>query len=97
MTGEILVRGFPRTESFQRETGYVQQADIHIPISTVREALTFSATLRQPRATPLQEKLSYVDHVLSSLEMDSYADAIIGTPGDGQCNEMHSAQLLATL
>lgn len=83
VTGEILVNGHARIGSFQRETGYVQQADIHIPISTVREALNFSATLRQPKATPLREKLSYVDHVLGALEMESYADAVIGTRGDG--------------
>ncbi len=85
VTGDILVNGHPRMGSFQRETGYVQQADIHTPISTVREALNFSATLRQPKATPLREKLSYVDHVLGALEMRSYADAVIGTRGDGQC------------
>lgn len=87
MTGKIFVDGHPRNGSFQRETGYAQQVDIHTPISTVREALNFSATLRQPKATPLMEKLSYVDQVLATLEMESYADAVIGTPGDGQCSD----------
>ena len=81
--GDVLVNGHPRTGSFQRETGYVQQADIHLPISTVREALNFSATLRQPKETLLREKLSYVNEVIKVLEMESYADAIIGTRGDG--------------
>lgn len=94
MTGEILVNGHPRAGHFQRETGYVQQADIHVPISTVREALNFSATLRQPKATPLREKLDYVDHVIGALEMESYADAIIGTRGDGQCSERQSSEML---
>lgn len=96
VTGEILVDGHPRNGSFQRETGYVQQADIHTPISTVREALNFSATLRQPKATPLKEKLSYVDQVLNALEMESYADAIIGTRGDGKCSTTQSAERLGS-
>jgi ATP-binding cassette subfamily G (WHITE) protein 2 (SNQ2) len=42
----------------QRHSGYVQQMDTHEPTSTVREALTFSAKLRQPPSVPLEEKLA---------------------------------------
>ena len=37
-----------------------------------------------------------MDHVLGALEMDSYADAVIGTRGDGQSSETQSTKLLAT-
>jgi ATP-binding cassette subfamily G (WHITE) protein 2 (SNQ2) len=37
-------------------SGYVQQMDTHVPFSTVREALLFSAKLRQPPSVPLAEK-----------------------------------------
>ena len=84
VTGDVFVNYESRDESFQRETGYVQQNDIHIPTSTVREALQFSATLRQPSENSLQEKLNHVEDVISTLEMDSYAEAVIGTAGDGQ-------------
>ncbi len=84
VTGEILVDGSQRDTSFQRKTGYVQQQDIHLPTSTVREALTFSALLRQPRHVPKEEKLAYVDEILKLLEMDGYADAVVGIPGEGQ-------------
>ena len=83
VTGQMLVNGRQRDSGFQRKTGYVQQQDLHLATSTVREALNFSAILRQPRTTPKAEKLAYVDEVLQVLEMDAYADAVIGVPGEG--------------
>ncbi|KAF3492141.1 ATP-binding cassette transporter [Arthroderma uncinatum] len=83
ITGEILVDGKMRDESFQRKTGYAQQQDIHLETSTVREALKFSALLRQPRTTPKAEKLAYVDEVINILGMQEYADAIVGVLGEG--------------
>lgn len=83
ISGEMLVDGRPRDMGFQRKTGYVQQQDLHLATATVREALVFSAVLRQPAATPHHEKVAYVDEVIQVLEMESYADAIIGVPGEG--------------
>lgn len=81
--GEMLVDGHQRNGSFQRKTGYVQQQDLHLSTSTVREALNFSAILRQPSTTSRQEKLDYVTEVIKILEMEEYADAVIGYPGEG--------------
>lgn len=83
VSGQILVDGRLRDTGFQRKTGYVQQQDLHLATSTVREALTFSASLRQPKATPYAEKVAYVDEVIKVLEMEAYADAVIGTLGEG--------------
>ncbi|KAH8805062.1 ABC transporter CDR4 [Xylogone sp. PMI_703] len=83
VTGEILVDGKPRDSSFQRKTGYVQQQDLHLATSTVREALIFSALLRQPAHLPRQEKIAYVEEVIKLLEMDAYADAVVGILGEG--------------
>lgn len=83
VTGEVLVDGLPRDDSFQRKTGYVQQQDVHLPTSTVREALQFSALLRQPAHFTRQERLDYVEEVLVLLGMQSYADAVVGVPGVG--------------
>lgn len=83
VSGQILVDGRLRSSGFQRKTGYFQQQDLHLATSTVREALTFSAILRQPRATPHAEKVAYVDEVINILEMDAYADVIVGVPGEG--------------
>jgi ABC-type nitrate/sulfonate/bicarbonate transport system ATPase subunit len=81
--GEMLVDGRPRDDSFQRKTGYVQQQDLHLSTSTVREALRFSALLRQPAKVPRKDKLAYVEEVLKLLEMESYANAVVGVLGEG--------------
>lgn len=82
--GQLLVDGVPRDRSFQRKTGYVQQQDLHLPESTVREALSFSALLRQPESVSREEKLAYVEEVLKLLEMEAYADAVVGVMGEGK-------------
>lgn len=79
----MLVDGRSRDDSFQRKTGYVQQQDLHLSTSTVREALNFSALLRQPAHIPHQEKLAYVDEVIDLLGMTEYANAVVGVPGEG--------------
>ncbi|KAJ2686623.1 ATP-binding cassette transporter snq2, partial [Coemansia spiralis] len=44
----VLINGAPLPRSFRRVTGYCEQLDVHNPLATVREALRFSAYLRQP-------------------------------------------------
>ncbi|KAB8070537.1 ABC-2 type transporter-domain-containing protein [Aspergillus leporis] len=83
ITGEMLVDGRMRDDSFQRKTGYVQQQDLHLETSTVREALIFSAVLRQPASTPRKEKLAYVEEVIKMLNMEEYAEAVVGILGEG--------------
>lgn len=78
ITGEMLIDGRPLPKSFQRSTGYVEQLDIHEPTSTVREALRFSALLRQPKEVPREEKYDYVEKIIKLLEMEEIAEAIIG-------------------
>ena len=83
ITGDFLVNGRPLPKSFQADTGYCQQQDVHMTEQTVREALQFSAMLRQPRETPKEERLAYVETVIELLEMQSFADAIVGNVGEG--------------
>lgn len=83
VTGEFLVNGKPLDISFSRRTGYVQQQDIHLAQSTVREALLFSAKLRRPKSVSDSEKAEYVDKIIDVLEMNEYADAIVGELGSG--------------
>ncbi|GAA5915070.1 hypothetical protein JCM6882_006773, partial [Rhodosporidiobolus microsporus] len=83
VTGDMLVNGKPLPISFQRQTGYVQQQDVHMATTTVREALQFSALLRQPRTTPKEEKLAYVEEIIRLLEMEAYAEALVGEVGMG--------------
>lgn len=51
--------------------------DIHDESSTVREAFEFSALLRQGYEVPKEEKLSYVETVLHTLDLIDLQDAVI--------------------
>lgn len=84
VTGDMMVDGHPRDSSFQRKTGYVQQQDIHLATSTVREALRFSASVRQPISVPEKEKYDFVEDVIKLLEMEDYSEAVVGIPGEGK-------------
>lgn len=47
------------------------------------QALKFSALLRQPASTSKEEKLAYVEEVIQLLDMQDYADAVVGVLGEG--------------
>lgn len=81
--GDMLVDGRPPGNAFQRGTSYAEQLDLHEPTQSVREALRFSALLRQRYETPEEEKFAYVEEVISLLELEDLADAIIGDPESG--------------
>ncbi|TGO89906.1 hypothetical protein BPOR_0088g00160 [Botrytis porri] len=83
ISGDVLVDGIKPGNSFQRGTSYAEQLDVHEGTATVREALRFSADLRQPFHVPQAEKYAYVEEILSLLEMEDMADAIIGDPENG--------------
>jgi ATP-binding cassette subfamily G (WHITE) protein 2 (SNQ2) len=81
--GSIMVDGRPLPVSFQRSAGYCEQMDVHEPLATVREALEFSALLRQSRDVPREEKLKYVDTIINLLEMRDIEHTLIGKTGAG--------------
>lgn len=83
VTGKIFVDGRLRDESFARSIGYCQQQDLHLRTATVRESLRFSAYLRQPASVSIAEKNAYVEEVIKILEMEPYADAVVGEAGEG--------------
>ncbi|KAF2157433.1 ABC transporter [Myriangium duriaei CBS 260.36] len=83
VSGDVLIDGLKPGTGFQRGTAYAEQLDQHEPTQTVREALRFSADLRQPYETPKEEKYAYVEEIISLLEMEEIADAIIGYPNSG--------------
>ena len=56
ITGDRFFNGQALPVDFQAQTGYCQQMDTHVPLTTVREALVFSARLRQPASVPTAEK-----------------------------------------
>ncbi|QIX01730.1 hypothetical protein AMS68_007247 [Peltaster fructicola] len=83
ISGDKLLDGMPPGIAFQRGTSYAEQLDVHEGTQTVREALRFSAELRQPYEVSREDKYAYVEEIISLLEMEDIADAIIGTPECG--------------
>ncbi|KAF8458765.1 ABC-2 type transporter-domain-containing protein [Kalaharituber pfeilii] len=83
VSGDMLVDGKRLRADFQRNTGFVEQMDIHDGTATVREALRFSALLRQPATVSKQEKFKFVEDIIKLLELEKLADALIGEPGFG--------------
>lgn len=79
--GDMLVDGQPLGIDFQRGTGYCEQMDLHEQTATIREALEFSALLRQDRNIPRQEKIAYVDNIIDLLELQDIQDALIMSLG----------------
>ncbi|CAK9441277.1 uncharacterized protein LODBEIA_P51460 [Lodderomyces beijingensis] len=82
-SGSRMVNGGNLDNAFQRSIGYVQQQDLHLETSTVREALKFSAYLRQPNDVSKKSKDAYVERIIELMEMESYANAVVGVPGEG--------------
>ena len=81
VSGDMLVDGKPLGRSFQRGTGFCEQMDLHDGTATIREALEFSAILRQDSSVPRSEKIAYVDNVIALLELEDIQDAIISSLG----------------
>jgi ATP-binding cassette subfamily G (WHITE) protein 2 (SNQ2) len=79
--GDMLVDGKPLGLDFQRNTGFCLQGDLHDTTQTVREAIEFSALLRQEASVPRAEKLAYVDQIIDLLELNDLQDVIISCLG----------------
>lgn len=83
ITGNLLLDGKPLGGDFERNTGFVEQQDVHDGTATVREALRFSAVLRQPATVSKEVKYAFVEKIINLLELEPLADAMIGKPGFG--------------
>ncbi|KAH0458194.1 hypothetical protein IEQ34_013509 [Dendrobium chrysotoxum] len=79
--GEIRISGYSKIqETFTRILGYCEQNDIHSPQITVRESLIYSSFLRLPKELNDDEKMEFVDEVMSLMELNNLKDAIVGLP-----------------
>ncbi|KAJ7755026.1 ABC-2 type transporter-domain-containing protein [Mycena maculata] len=77
ISGDILVAGRPLTSDFARGTAYAEQMDVHENTATVREALRFSAYLRQPAEVSKEEKDEYVEEMLELLDLQELSEALV--------------------
>jgi ABC-type multidrug transport system ATPase subunit len=84
MDGEIYVNGALKdSRSFSRIAAYCEQMDIHSETTTVREALLFSARLRQPYNVPDEVKVSFVNEIIAMLELGPIEGKVVGELGKG--------------
>ncbi|KAF8905939.1 pleiotropic drug resistance ABC transporter [Gymnopilus junonius] len=81
VTGNRFFNGQALPVDFQAQTGYCQQMDTHVPATTVREALKFSARLRQPASVPIEEKDAYAEKCLKMCGLEAFGDAMVGSLG----------------
>lgn len=81
VAGEMFVDGRTLGPEFQRNTGFCLQGDLHDGTATIREALEFSAILRQDASVPRSEKIDYVNTIIDLLELEDLQDAIISSLG----------------
>lgn len=81
--GDLMVDSKPPGSDFAMRSGYCEQADVHDSQQTVREAMLFSANLRQPHGSSQFEKGAYVDQLIKVLELTDVSDSLIGSPDCG--------------
>ena len=80
MTGELLYGGAKPSKRFlRRYTGYVEQFDTLIPILTVEEMLMYTAELKLPSSTTVEEKKRRVDHLIRKLGLEVCRHTQIGS------------------
>jgi len=79
MYGAVLIDGVPRQG---QDVAYVPQADTLIPTLTVAECIRYSALLRLPRSTPIDQIHSRVAGVLEELGLSHVADSPVGGSGN---------------
>ncbi|POM79852.1 ABC transporter ABCG family, partial [Phytophthora palmivora] len=76
--GKIMLNGHEATElAIRRCTGYCEQTDIHSETATFREALTFSALLRQDSDTPMSAKIDSVNEIVNLLGLQDIAEHMV--------------------
>lgn len=95
VTGSMLSDGRPLGTEFQRVTGFVEQQDLHDTSATIREAIEFSAILRQERHIPREQKIAYVDEIIDLLELREVSDVLIMSLGVEQRKRVTIAVELA--
>lgn len=78
ISGQILMNGYDATDLvIRRATGYCEQVDIHLESTTFREALMFSAFLRQSSDIPDHKKYDTVNECLELLDLTGLADRMV--------------------
>lgn len=96
ITGEISLNGVPKTdEMWRRVAGYCEQVDLHNPAMTVRESLLFAARMRlRPFSLSQETRMAYCEENMKLLELEEYADILVGDEAAGQGLPKHARKRL---
>eukprot|EP00271_Cylindrocystis_brebissonii_P011691 TRINITY_DN29600_c0_g1_i1.p1 TRINITY_DN29600_c0_g1~~TRINITY_DN29600_c0_g1_i1.p1 ORF type:complete len:676 (+),score=133.03 TRINITY_DN29600_c0_g1_i1:262-2289(+) len=78
LTGQVLVNGQERGQSFRRISAYVMQDDVLFSTLTVFETLMVAGELRLPGAIPRERKLELVESIIMELGLAKARDTPIG-------------------
>jgi ATP-binding cassette, subfamily G (WHITE), member 2, SNQ2 len=77
--GKITERFAAEQSGLKRISFLAEQMDVHEGTATIREAMRFSAYLRQPASVPTEEKNDYVEDMIELLELQDLANALVST------------------
>ncbi|THU89231.1 P-loop containing nucleoside triphosphate hydrolase protein [Dendrothele bispora CBS 962.96] len=76
LSGTVLYNGSPKLSSVSH--AYVPQTDILLPVLTVRETLSYAASLRLPPNLSALERYNLVEEVITELGLKDCADTRVG-------------------
>eukprot|EP00978_Attheya_sp_CCMP212_P023184 scaffold70400_cov54-Attheya_sp.AAC.2 len=94
--GNININGRPKTDATWRTiAGYCEQVDLHNPALTVRESLIFAARMRlRPFSLPDDARVGFATQIIATLELDEFADMLVGDEAVGQGLPKHARKRL---
>lgn len=95
--GEIRLNGhIKEQETFRRVTGYVEQTDIHSPLTTVQEAVQFSADLRLSEEISRKRKWEFTECIIGMVGLEEVRLDMVGRPfGKGLSQEQRKRLTIA--
>lgn len=96
LLGDISVNGVAKTDEIWRSlSGYCEQSDLHNPSMSVRESLIFAARMRlRPFSLADQKKVAFASKIMNLLELDEFADMLVGDEASGEGLPKHARKRL---
>jgi len=90
VTGSICLNGQAvlGSASTGRLLAYCEQADHHYPLSTVREAIEFSAHMRLSSDVSDEQRHAFVQRVLIDLELSRVAGRLVSSLAPGELKRL---------
>jgi len=96
LNGDIQVNGLPKNDEIWRSiAAYCEQVDLHNSAMTVRESLIFAARARlRPFSLADEKKVAFATKIMNLLELDEYADMLVGDEANGEGLPKHARKRL---